>query len=585
MLKQLSRYMDGYWKYVGIGTIAMIIEVVCELMLPSIMAQIVKYITGLESANALATADTGFFLRRGFLMIGLTLVGMTGGILCARCSAKASQGYGASLRGSMFRKIADFSFHNIDKFSTASLTTRMTNDVTNIQNTIMMSLRILVRAPSMLVMAAIFAFSIDAQLSSLILLAIPLIGIGVVLVMRFGFPLFQRMQRRIDAVNSTVQENLIGIRVVKSYVREEHEKEKFKTSNENLMKAGMKAANLMVMAMPLMILVFSITTIALIWFGGNQINAGSLETGSLVSLIQYIMQILMSVMMVAVILIQVVRARACAERISEVLSTDIDITTPENAVQEMNGRRVEFDNVSFKYQTDSSGEDILSHISFTGEPGEFAAVIGGTGSGKSSLVSLIPRLYDVSGGRVLIDGKDVREYDLKTLRDSIGVVLQNNTLFSGTIRENLLWGKEDATEEEILAASKAAQAHDFIMEQPDGYDTYLAQGGLNLSGGQKQRMCIARAMIKQPNILILDDSTSAVDATTEASIREAFHRELKDTTVIMIAQRISSVDSADKIIVLDDGGVADIGTHQELLERCSIYQEIYETQQKGVLAE
>lgn len=576
MIKKLKGYMNGYWKYVFIGTLAMILEVGCELMLPSIMAKIVD--EGIPNGNV------GMIVKLGVLMLALAALGMTGGITCSKFSAVASQGFAAKLRGSMFNKISGFSFHNIDTFSTASLTTRLTNDVTNLQMMIMMSLRILVRAPAMLVLAAFMSFSINAKLSATIFFVLPILIIAVGIIMKVGFPMFKKMQRRIDAVNSTVQENLIGIRVVKAYVREDHEKKKFKTANDNLMKIGAKASGMIVTTMPLMMLLFNAVIVTLIWRGGEEINAGTMATGELISLISYVMQILMSLIMVAMILIQVVRSKACAERIAEVLDTQVDIVDKDHTETPGVKGKVEFRNVDFKYGTDTSGDNILSDINFTAEPGEFVAVIGGTGSGKSSFVSLIPRLYDVTGGQVLIDGVDVRDYNLKHLRDLIGVVLQKNTLFSGTIRENLLWGNENATQEEIEEACRASCADEFIESQPEGYDTYLSQGGLNLSGGQKQRLCIARAMIKKPKILILDDSTSAVDTATEAVIRDSFNTTLKGTTVFIIAQRISSVEHADKIIVLDDGKIADMGTHKELLEHSPIYQEINATQQKGVLS-
>lgn len=610
MIKHLKGYMEGYWKYVVIGTLAMVVEVACELMLPSIMAKIID--------DAIPSGNINMILKMGALMLILTTFGMAGGITCAKYSSVASQGFAAKLRGGMFRKISDFSFHNIDTFSTASLTTRLTNDVTNLQMMIMMSLRILVRAPAMLILATVMAFSINAKLSGIIFFALPVILLAVGIIMKVGFPMFQKMQKRIDAVNSTVQENLIGIRVVKAFVREDYEKKKFKTANDNLMHIGSKASGMIVIAMPLMMLLFNVCIVVLIWRGGNEINNGILATGELMSLISYVMQILMSLVMVAMILIQVVRSKACAERISEVLQTKVDIENrtnaispkmhcqvspdfpdgfsknyPENASAQNPGNaapipqisgKVEFRDVDFKYDTENSGDNILSNINFTAEPGEFVAVIGGTGSGKSSFVSLIPRLYDVTGGQVLVDGVDVRDYDLQYLRDQIGVVLQKNTLFSGTIRENLLWGNQNATQEDIEEACKASCADEFISAQPDGYETYLSQGGLNLSGGQKQRLCIARAMIKKPKILILDDSTSAVDTATEATIRASFSTTLRGTTVFIIAQRISSVEHADKIIVLDDGEIADVGTHEALLERSPIYQEINATQQKGVLS-
>lgn len=580
MVKKLSKYMNGYWRYVIIGTLAMIVEVACELSLPSLMAKIVD--------DGITNGDRPMIIKLGVLMALLAVVGMIGGITCAKFSAVSSQGFASKVRKSMFEKITGFSFHNIDTFSTASLTTRMTNDVTNLQTTIMMSLRILVRAPAMLVLAASFAISINRELSAVILFVLPILLIAVGLIMKFGYPMFKKVQKRIDGLNSTVQENLIGIRVVKAFVREDHEKAKFKDANDNLMKIGQKASGMIVLAMPLMMLLFNACVITLIWQGGGKISQGEMKVGELSSLISYVMQILMSLIMVAMILIMVVRSKASAERINEVLETEVDIVSGKAdknlGSDALANGKVEFKNVSFKYRTSSTGDNILSDINLVAEPGDVVAIIGGTGSGKSSLVSLIPRLYDVSQGQVLVDGVDVREYDLETLRDKIGVVLQKNTLFSGTIRENLLWGNENATDEDLKIACDAACASEFIESQPEGYDTYLTQGGLNLSGGQKQRLCIARAMVKKPKILILDDSTSAVDTATEAKIRASFDDAFKNTTVFIIAQRVSSVESADKIVILDDGKIADIGTHTQLLETSEIYQEINATQQKGVLS-
>ena len=412
---------------------------------------------------------------------------------------------------------------------------------------------------------------------------LPVIAIAVAIVMKKGFPMFQKMQKKIDALNGVVQENLIGIRVVKAFVREEHEKAKFKTANDNLSAQGAKAAGMVILAMPLMMLIFNLTTVTVLYKGGVLISNSVMTTGELISFISYVTEILMSMMMFAMILIMVARGKACSDRVKEVLDAEIDVKNKDVVAKVTHEGRVEFKNVNFRYSTQTGGDDILNNISFTAEPGQIIGIVGGTGCGKSSLVSLIPRLYDVTGGQVLIDGTDVREYDMAELREHIGVVLQNNTLFSGTIKENIRWGKKDASDEEIISACKAAQAHDFIMAQPDGYDTNLAQGGLNLSGGQKQRLCIARAMIKKPDILILDDSTSAVDTATEAKIRQAFYTQLEGTTVFIIAQRISSVKDSDKIIVMDDGEIKGTGTHDELLKSNEIYQEIYQTQQKGVI--
>jgi len=444
----------------------------------------------------------------------------------------------------------------------------------------------LVRGPALLVVAAVFAFSINVRLSAILIFLLPVIIVVVAVVMKFGFPLFQKMQKRIDNVNRVVQENLIGIRVVKAFVRENHEKKKFHKASDELAAQGAKASGLIVTVMPIMMLMFNVVVVYVYYKGAFAAQSGEIDVGQISVISSYITQVLMNLMMISMMLLMVARGKACGDRVVEILDTKIDIVNPENPYipeKENVKGEVEFKNVSFKYSTDSSGDDILEDISFKANAGEVIGIVGGTGCGKSSLVHLIPRLYDVTQGQVLVDGVDVREYDIKTLRDMIGVVLQKNVLFSGTIKENLRWGNANATDEEIITACKAAQAHDFITAQPDGYDTNLSQGGLNLSGGQKQRLCIARAMLKKPKILILDDSTSAVDTATEAKIRESFYTELSDTTVFIIAQRISSVMDADKILVVDDGKVMGMGTHDELIENNEIYQEIYHTQQKGVL--
>ncbi len=581
---KLSKFMKGLWPLAFIGCFGMVIEVVCQLYLPKIMGRIIdKGVTPVINGTVPASEGQKYIFIQGAIMVLVAVVSIIGGITCIKESAVASQNFASRIRNAMFEKISSFSFKNIDEFSTASLTTRLTNDVTTIQNTVMMSLRILVRVVSLLIFASFFAFSINAKLASLIMICLPVIAIVVACVLKVGFPMFKKMQKRIDAINSVVQENLIGIRVVKAYVREDHEKEKFKKVNDDLSAQGAKATGIVITVMPIMMLLFNLTSVLVIYRGGIDINSGIMTTGELLSFISYVMEILMSIMMFAMILMMVVRSRACADRVKEVLDAEVDITTPEKTKSSNKKGKVEFKNVNFRYSTQTHGDDILSNINFTAEAGKIVGIVGSTGCGKSSLVSLIPRLYDVTNGQVLIDGVDVRDYDLTELRDNIGVVLQNNTLFTGTIKENLRWGKKDATDEEIVAACKSAQAHDFIMEQPNGYDTVLVQGGLNLSGGQKQRLCIARAMIKKPHILILDDSTSAVDTATEAKIRKSFYTDLKDTTVFIIAQRITSVIDADEILVMDDGEIKGIGTHKELIESNEIYKEIYNTQQKGVM--
>ncbi len=570
--------MKGLGLLCLISASGMIVEAICEMALPSIANLVYNRVSDAAQTGQDIKA---YVIKIGLAMFGLAIVGLLGGLATMKASSEVSQRFSYRLRKDMFDKISSFSFKNIDAFSTSSLTTRMTNDVTMLQNTIMMVLRILVRAPALLVVSAFFAFSINWRVSMVLVAVLPLIIIIVALILKFGFPLFRAMQRKIDNVNRVVQENLIGIRVVKAYVREDREKDKFHDASDELAAQGAKAAGLVVTVLPIMLLLLNVIIMFIYYKGAKDAAAGRMDVGQISVLAAYIVQVLMNIVMVSMLLLQITRAKACGERIVEVLDTEIDIKNPENPyIPENSKGEIEFENVSFGYR---EGDNVLEDITFKAEAGSIIGIIGSTGCGKSSLISLIPRLYDVHGGSVKIDGLDVREYDLAALRDIIGVVLQKNVLFSGTIRENLRWGKKDASDEEIIAACKLAQAHEFIEEQPDGYDTDLSQGGLNLSGGQKQRLCIARAMIKKPKILILDDSTSAVDTATEAKIRESFYNELGDTTVIIIAQRISSVMDADKIIVLDDGKIDSLGNHKELMENSEIYREIYKTQQKGVL--
>lgn len=459
----------------------------------------------------------------------------------------------------------------------------MTNDITMLQNVVMMSLRILVRGPALLIISAVFAVKVNPGMSAILLVLLPILIIIVALIMKFGFPMFQKMQKKVDNLNRVVQENLIGMRVVKAFVREDHEKKKFHEASDDLAKQGAMASGLIVTVMPVMMLLFNAVIVFVYYKGALSANAGTMQVGQISVFASYIVQILMNLMMISMMLLMLARGKACADRVVEVLDTTVDIVNPENAFVPKNPQgEVEFRNVDFKYDTNDHGDNVLQNISFKVRPGQIVGIVGGTGCGKSSLVNLIPRLYDVTAGEVLIDGVNVKNYDLTALRDMIGVVLQKNVLFSGTIEDNIRWGKKDATEEEIVHVCKAAQADGFINEQPDGYKTNLAQGGLNLSGGQKQRLCIARAMIKNPKILILDDSTSAVDTATEAKIRESFYNEFKNTTVFIIAQRISSVKDADEILVVDDGEIKGVGTHDELIKSNEIYQEIYNTQQKGV---
>lgn len=579
MLKKLSKYMKGLWGLAAISAAGMIVEAICELALPSLANSIYQKVDTAASPESVRTA----VILSGLGLLALALLGLFGGVVTMKTSANVSQRFAYRLRGDMYRKISHFSFKNIDQFSTASLTTRMTNDVTTLQNVVMMCLRILVRVPALAVVAACFAVSINPRMSAMLLILLPILIVVVACILKFGFPMFQKMQKKIDNVNRVVQENLIGMRVVKAYVREDREKDKFHDASDDLAAQGAKAAGLIVTVMPVMMLMLNAVVVFVYYKGALEANAGVMEVGQISVFASYVIQILMNLMMISMMLLQLARGKACGDRVVEVLDTEINITNPENPYLPENPQGgVEFRDVSFKYNTEGHGDDILEHISFTAKPGQIIGIVGGTGCGKSSLVNLIPRLYDATQGQVLIDGVDVRKYDLTALREMIGVVLQKNVLFSGTIKENIRWGKKDATDEEIVAACQAAQAHDFVLAQPKGYDTDLSQGGLNLSGGQKQRLCIARAMIKHPKILILDDSTSAVDTATEAKIRESFYKDFKDTTVFIIAQRVSSVQAADQILVLDDGQIKGIGTHEQLLADNEIYKEIVTTQAKGV---
>ena len=578
MLKKLSKYMKGLWLLCLVSAGGMIVEAICEMALPSIANMIYNRVSvAAESGDKIH----GYVIAVGASMFGMAVLGLLGGLATMKASSEVSQRFSYRLRKSVYAKISDFSFKNIDKFSTSSLTTRLTNDITMLQNTLVMVLRILVRAPALLVVSAFFAFSINWRVSMVLVAVLPLLILIVFLILKIGFPMFRKMQKKIDNVNRVVQENLIGIRVVKAYVREDREKDKFHNASDELAAMGARAAGLVVTIMPVLMLMLNAIIMFIYYKGAKDAAEGRMDVGQISVLASYIVQVLMNIVMVSMLLLQITRAKACGERVIEVLDTEIDIQNPENPFIPENAKgEIEFDNVSFGYY---EGDNVLENISFKAEAGSIIGIIGSTGCGKTSLVNLIPRLYDVTDGRVLVDGVDVRDYDITALRDIIGVVLQKNVLFSGTIKDNIRWGKSDATDEEISAACKAAQAESFILEQPDGYDTDLSQGGVNLSGGQKQRLCIARAMIKKPKVLILDDSTSAVDTATEAKIRESFYNELGDTTVIIIAQRISSVQDADKILVLDDGKIESIGNHNELMEKSEIYREIYKTQQKGVL--
>ena len=570
-VKRYAAYIKPYLSAFLLAPILMLTEVFGEILLPKFMSMIIN--------NGVADRDTGYIIRMGIIMVLTAIVMAAGGIGGAYFSAKASICFTSDLRDALFAKVQNFSFKNIDQYSTGSLVTRLTNDVQQVQNVTMMGLRLLFRAPGMLIGALIMAFLMNAKLALVILIVIPFLSIAIVTIMVKAFPRFTLMQKKIDKLNSGIQEALTNVRVIKSFVREDYEEEKFQTMNQDLKDSSLNAMKIVIATMPIMMFAMNVTTLAVVWYGGNIIIAGNMQVGDLTAFTTYIVQILMSLMMLSMVLLQSSRAIASVKRISEVLDTEIDLTD-ENASRKdlkVTEGKVEFKDVAFSYSNEG-GEKILEHINFTAEPGKVLGIIGTTGSGKTSLVQLIPRLYDVTEGQVLVDGVDVREYSLKNLRDGVGMVLQKNVLFSGTIDENLRWGNEEASEEEVRSAAEAAQADGFVTSFTKGYDSDLGQGGSNVSGGQKQRLCIARALLKKPKILILDDSTSAVDTATEAKIRESFSTTLKDTTKIIIAQRIGSVESADKIIVLDDGRIIGMGTHEELMKNCEAYQEIYYSQ-------
>ena len=570
-VKRYAAYIKPYLSAFLLAPLLMLTEVFGEILLPKFMSMIIN--------NGVADRDTGYIIRMGIIMVLTAIVMAAGGVGGAYFSAKASICFTSDLRDALFAKVQNFSFKNIDQYSTGSLVTRLTNDVQQVQNVTMMGLRLLFRAPGMLIGALIMAFLMNAKLALVILIVIPFLSIAIVTIMVKAFPRFTLMQKKIDKLNSGIQEALTNVRVIKSFVREDYEEEKFQTMNQDLKDSSLNAMKIVIATMPIMMFAMNVTTLAVVWYGGNIIIAGNMQVGDLTAFTTYIVQILMSLMMLSMVLLQSSRATASVKRISEVLDTEIDLTD-ENASRKdlkVTEGKVEFKDVAFSYSNEG-GEKILEHINFTAEPGKVLGIIGTTGSGKTSLVQLIPRLYDVTEGQVLVDGVDVREYSLKNLRDGVGMVLQKNVLFSGTIDENLRWGNEEASEEEVRSAAEAAQADGFVTSFTKGYDSDLGQGGSNVSGGQKQRLCIARALLKKPKILILDDSTSAVDTATEAKIRESFSTTLKDTTKIIIAQRIGSVESADKIIVLDDGRIIGMGTHEELMKNCEAYQEIYYSQ-------
>jgi len=572
-MKRYGKYVKPYLSAFILGPIMMIVEVVGEVLLPKLMSLIIN--------NGIATRDVAYITKMGILMLIVVALMAFGGIMGAYFASKASISFASDLRSDVFAKVQQFSFRNIDDFSTGSLVTRLTNDITQIQGVVMMCLRMALRSPGMFIGALIMAFSINKKLALIILVVIPVLAIAIGTIMKLAFPRFEIMQKKLDALNSGIQETLTNVRVVKSFVREDHEIKKFAVLNKDLKDTSLGAMKIVICNMPVMTLAMNITTMAVVWYGGNLIIGGEMPVGDLTAFISYITQILMSLMMLSMIFLNASRAGVSLKRINEVLDTEVDLNDDHASQKEkkVKAGRVEFRDVSFAYAGEHGvGETVLEHVTFTAEPGQTIGIIGSTGSGKTSLVQLIPRLYDVTEGQVLVDGVDVREYSLKNLRNGVGMVLQKNVLFSGSIEENLKWGNEDATIEEVKAAAESAQADGFVSAMTLGYDTALDQGGTNVSGGQKQRLCIARALLKKPKILILDDSTSAVDTATEARIRECFANELKDTTKLIIAQRITSVQEADLILVLDDGKVIGMGTHEELVKTCEAYEEIYTTQ-------
>ncbi|MBE6048333.1 MAG: ABC transporter ATP-binding protein [Clostridium sp.] len=572
MIKKLYPYMKKYNKELILAIMCAAFEAVFELLIPLIMAKIVD--VGISNSDILYT------IKLGVLMVFLALISLSLGLGAARFAAVAGQGLGAEIREAEYKKIQTYSFKNIEKFSTASLVTRLTTDVTAIQNAVTLAIKLLVRAPMMLVCAYVLSVFISPKLSLIFLVSMPVLVIAISLIIKNAKPKFESMQKKIDNINTVVQENLIGVRVVKSFVRAKKEKEKFNKSNTELFNMSENAFGLVVLNLPIMQGVIFSSIIAILWFGGNMVNAGTLTVGELTSFFTYSFQILISLMMISMVLMMISRSVASAERIIEVLEEEPDIVDPINPVIKVDNGDIEFRNVDFKYEDDSD-ELNLSNINLKIKSGQTVGIIGGTGSAKTSLVQLIPRLYDVCNGEVLVGGVNVKNYKIETLRNEVAMVLQKNTLFSGTIKENLKWGNEHATDEQIEAACKAACVDEFIDRLPGKYDMVLDQGGVNVSGGQKQRLCIARAILKQPKVLILDDSTSAVDTATDAKIRKAFSEDLKDTTKIIIAQRVVSVCEADLIVVMDDGKISAIGTHDELMETSDIYKDVYNSQQKG----
>ena len=572
-MKTLLSYFKQYKLTAVMACLFMIADCICELIQPLVVAKIVD--------DGINGGKINTVIMYGFLMILLSVLAFTFAVLSVRCASKAGVGFAANLRQGMFLKVQKYSFKNIDGFSVASLTTRMTNDLTIIQNTSIMCMRMLMKAPVMLSFSFVAAVIMKPTLATVLLVVIPLLVVGLAIILKVSSPRFVKMQKSVDDLNSDVQTSVRNVRVVKSFVRQDFEKSKFRTYNDNAMKAALDAVNVVILNGPFMTLLMNGAIIAIYAIGGKLVTIGNMQIGDLTAYVNYINHILMSLMVLSMVFMALTRAAASVKRVKEVLETEPDLDDPEFELTDgVKHGSIEFCNVCFKYNIDSE-ENILTDISFSANPGEVVAIVGGTGSGKSSLVQLIPRLYDADGGEVLVDGVNVRDYSLKNLRDGVGMVLQKNILFSGSIEDNLRWGNEDATDEEIAAAASAAQADGFIRSFSGGYGAQLEQGGVNVSGGQKQRLCIARALLKKPKILILDDSTSAVDTATEAKIREQFRTTLSGSTKIIIAQRISSVMDADMIVVMNDGKITGVGSHESLLDSNAEYREIYTSQMEG----
>lgn len=567
---KLAKYLKPYWKAAVLAPLFMLLEVVTDLLQPTLMADIVD--------KGIANGNIPFIIHTGLIMIAVAVLGIVGGMGCTVFASIAALNFGTDLRQDLFTKIQSFSFNSLDKFKTASLITRLTNDVMQVQNFVLALMRIMVRAPLLCIGGIIMAFIINAELALILLFTIPVLILALSFIIKKGFSLFSSVQKKLDKVNDVMRESLAGVRVVKAFVRAEYENQRFENSNSELREVTMKASRIVGITFPIMILVINFSIIAVIWFGGIKVNNGNMQVGQIIAFINYMIQILFSLMMMAFLLMMVSRAQASSQRLTEVLERETDIKDlPGASSQPIQAGHIQFKNVFFQYEG-SSGDPVLRDITFEALAGETVAILGSTGSGKSTLVNLLPRFYDVTEGNVLIDGRDVRNIKLDTLRNGISMVLQESILFSGTIMDNIRWGNDNASDEEVIEAAKAAEAHDFVSSFPDGYNTVLGQRGINLSGGQRQRLAIARALLKKPPVIILDDSTSAVDIGTESRIQNAVKSLLNNTTCFIIAQRISTVIDADKIIVLDDGKIIDIGTHHELIQRCTVYQDIYNSQ-------